>query len=178
MFAGSSITNINKQLSSHLNFLRKIIILFIFWEDTGIDVPFVDQVIDFDFFDNLGFLREQKMMKQIQQLWKAMLLWFLMKIFGYLTRMAGRSSFRKFERPKMFHLSSEYPFYENSNGSLEKIFWKTEKSGKTTDLLIISNETDFHIAEKYGFSQDTVQWTEIFWEVIPTHKGPYCCSLW
>lgn len=99
------------------------------------------------------------MMKQIQQLYREESHTAVISyedIPGYLTRMAGRSSFRKFERPKMFHLSSEYPFYENSNGSLEKIFERQKKAGKTTDLLIVSNETDFHIAEKYGFSQDTI----------------------
>lgn len=162
LFVGSSITNINKKLSSHLEFFKKNhYIVHLLGEDTGIDIPFVDQVIDFDFFAEGSFLKEQKMIKQVRQLYREEDYTVVISyedIPGYLARMAGRcSSFRKFERPKMFHLSSEYPFYESSGGILEKkSFERQKKAGKTTDLLIVSSETDFNIAEKYGFSQDII----------------------
>ena len=161
LFVGSSITNIHKQLSAHLEFFKKNnYTVHLLGQDTEIDVPFADQVIDFDFFADGGFLKEQKMIKQINRLYREENYTVVISyedIPGYLARMAGRSSFKKFDRPKMFHLSSEYPFYESSEGSLEKkSFERQKKAGKTTDLLIVSNATDFNIAEKYGFSQDTI----------------------
>ena len=71
LFVGSSITNINKKLSSHLEFFKKNhYIVHLLGEDTGIDIPFVDQVIDFDFFAEGSFLKEQKMIKQVRQLYR------------------------------------------------------------------------------------------------------------
>lgn len=161
LFVGSSITNIDKQLSAHLEFFKKnYYTVHLLGQDTGIDVPFVDQVIDFDFFSDTGFLKEQKMIRQINKLYREenyTVVISFEEIPGYFARMAGRSSFKKFDRPKIFHLSSEYPFYENSDGSLEKkSFERQKKAGKTTDLLIVSNATDFNLAEKYGFSQDAI----------------------
>ena len=161
LFVGSSITNIDKQLSAHLEFFKKnYYTVHLLGQDTGIGVPFVDQVIDFDFFSDTGFLKEQKMIRQINKLYREenyTVVISFEEIPGYFARMAGRSSFKKFDRPKIFHLSSEYPFYENSDGSIEKkSFERQKKAGKTTDLLIVSNATDFNLAEKYGFSQDAI----------------------
>ena len=43
-----------------------------------------------------------------------------------------------------------------AESSKKNLFERQKKAGKTTDLLIVSSETDFNIAEKYGFSQDII----------------------
>ncbi len=159
LFAGSTITDMNEKLLNHLEFFhRNGYTVHLLGKDTGINVPYVDQIIDFDFFEKTGFNKERKLIKQLQDLlidekYTAVISY--EDIPGYFIRMSGRSAFRKFQRPKMFHLVSEYPFYENPEGQAErKSFDRQKRAGKTTDLLIVCNDTDVSIAEKYHFSQD------------------------
>lgn len=161
LFVGSDITDISNKFQAHLAFFKRNgYSVHLLGEDTGIDIDNVDQIIDFNFFEKNSFKSEHKQIKQLQTLlldenYTVVICY--QDIPGYFVRMAGRNSFRKFTRPKMFYIATEYPFYENPNGQTEKkCFDRQKKAGKTTDLLIVTNDTDLYIAEKFNFSTDTI----------------------
>lgn len=161
LFVGSDITDIKNKFQNHLAFFKRNgYAVHLLGYDTGINLNNVDQVINFDFFEKSGFNNEYRQIKQLHSLfleenYEAVISY--EDIPGYLVRMAGRNSFRKFTRPKMFYIATEYPFYEAPGGQVErKCFERQKKAGKTTDLLIVTNDTDFYIAEKFNFSADTI----------------------
>lgn len=161
LFVGTELSDIDERFSKHLEFFKRNgYEVHLLGRDNRMDIDHTDQMIDFDFTVKSGFNVERKQIKQLQALlleekYTAIISYEDMP--GYLIRMAAKSAFKPEQRPKIFYLAIEYPFYGDPSGKEEKkCFERHKKAGKVTDLVIVSNDTDLHIAEEFNFSMDTI----------------------